>query len=300
MLIQAQNINKYFGAKHVLKDVSFEIEAGTPIALVGPNGAGKTTLFSILCGYLQADSGAIQVCGESANSTKHLGQLAALPQDAMLDPNFSLHRQFSFYGQLQGLTKQAAQVEAMRVLELVNLKEAAKELPQNLSHGMRKRACIAQALIGSPKLVLLDEATAGLDPKHAKEIRELVASLSDDITFILSSHDLSELERLCQQVYYLEQGVLRIYDTQSELKGKQHYTLRLKQRLAEFGTLLNTAFPTCKVNQTQDREYMIEVDASSPQFDVALLTFLHQQNIAYHQLNNGMTLENQLFSDKFD
>lgn len=300
MLIQVEHINKYFGSKHVLKDVSFEIEAGTPIALVGPNGAGKTTLFSILCGYLQADSGAIRVCGEPANSTKRLGQIAALPQDAQLDPNFSLHSQFSFYGQLQGLCKKTAQAEAMRVLELVNLVDAAKEYPQNLSHGMRKRACIAQALIGSPKLVLLDEATAGLDPKHAKEIRELVASLSDDITFILSSHDLSELERLCQRVYYLDQGVLSIYDTQADKQGVQHYTLRLKQRLTDFESMLQAAFPLCKVTQTQDREYIIEVEASSEQFDVALLTFLHQQNISYQQLNNGMTLENQLFSDKFD
>ncbi|MFC3032863.1 ABC transporter ATP-binding protein [Pseudoalteromonas fenneropenaei] len=300
MLIQATRLNKHFGAKHVLKDVSFDIEAGSPIALVGPNGAGKTTLFSILCGYLSADSGSLHFGNDKASTAKRLKNLAALPQDAQLDPSFSLFKQFSFYGQLQGLTAQAARLEAMRVLELVNLQDVSKEYPQHLSHGMRKRACIAQALIGDPQLVLLDEATAGLDPKHAKEIRELVASLSDDITFILSSHDLSELERLCQRVYYLDQGVLSLYDTKGNAADRQHYTLRLKQRAVNFESLLQLAFPTCQVTQTQDREYTIEIGSSHQQFDVALLMFLYQHNLPYHQLTNGMTLENQLFSNKYD
>ena len=91
----------------------------------------------------------------------------------------------------------------------MGLKEVAKQRAGDLSHGMRKRVTIAQALIGSPQIVMLDEATAGLDPINAREVRELVSTLSSDITFILSSHDLSELERLCSQVLYLEKGKLQ-------------------------------------------------------------------------------------------
>lgn len=297
MLISAKNINKHFSGKHVLKDVSFELAAGSPVALIGPNGAGKTTLFSILCGYLAPGSGSLSLFGEAASNAQRFGKLAALPQDAQLDPRFSILKQLTFYGQLQGLSKAKAKSEGERVLELVNLKDAINERPQNLSHGMRKRACIAQTLIGEPKLVMLDEATAGLDPKHAKEIRELVASLSDDITFILSSHDLSELERLCQRVYFLESGVLSLYDTHAKSESVFHFTLRLKQRVSEFEQLLQGAFPQSKTKLTQDREYIIEVPSNMAPFDIDLLTFLHQHDIQYHQLNNGITLENQLFSE---
>ena len=212
-LIKVSGLNKFFGDKHALNNVDFEIVKGPPVALVGPNGAGKTTLFSVLCGYLQPSSGQVGIFDAKPGTKATFGRLAALPQDAQLDPSFTIAHQLSFYGQLQGLSKRKSKMEVERTLELVGLSDVLKEKPEALSHGMRKRVTIAQALIGSPDIVMLDEATAGLDPLHAREIRQLVASLSDEITFILSSHDLNELERLWQQVLYLDKGQLQQHKT---------------------------------------------------------------------------------------
>ena len=125
-------------------------------------------------------------------------------------------------------TKQS-QTEALRVLDLVGLREIAKNRAGDLSHGMRKRVTIAQALIGSPQIVMLDEATAGLDPIHAREVRELVSTLSSEATFILSSHDLTELERLCSQVLHLDKGVLSEHQTKVNQTDKHFYTLMLNE-----------------------------------------------------------------------
>ena len=297
-IISASGLNKFFGDKQALNNVSFEIEKGAPVALVGPNGAGKTTLFSLLCGYIQPTSGQISVLGATPGSKATFGRLAALPQDAQLDPRFSIIHQLKFYGQLQGFDNKKSRFEAERTLDLVGLKEVLHEKPSALSHGMRKRVTIAQALIGSPEIVMLDEATAGLDPKHAREIREVVANLSQETTFILSSHDLSELERLCQQVLYLEHGVMQQHQTLANETCQGFLTLRMAQQQPDLISALKSINQITDVVNTQDREYLISMtttEESSVPLDMQVLQLCHDNNWAYRQLINGKTLENQLF-----
>ncbi|ATC94342.1 ABC transporter ATP-binding protein [Pseudoalteromonas tunicata] len=296
-IIKVDSLNHYFGAKHALKNVSFEIAAGDPVALVGPNGAGKTTLFSILCGYLQASSGQVEILGHPAGSSALFGQLAALPQDAVLDPRFSIAHQLTFYGRLQGLSAKESKIEAQRTLDLVGLSEVLQEKPAALSHGMRKRVSIAQTLIGKPKIVMLDEATAGLDPLHAREIRQLVADLSQETTFILSSHDLSELERLCQQVLYLELGQMHQHQTLASDATQGYLTLAMSQKQEELISLFEGLAEVEKVTMPQDREYLITLAANvaSHEADIKILQLCHQKNWRYRSLVNGKTLENQLF-----
>lgn len=296
-IIQAKNLNKSFGDKLALSDVSFEINAGAPVALVGPNGAGKTTLFSILCGYIQPTSGEVSLFGQKPGHSSSLSKLGALPQDAQLDPRFSIAKQLEFYAQLQGMSRKEASKEAYRTLELVNLSEAYNEKPMALSHGMRKRVTIAQSLIGSPSIVMLDEATAGLDPLHAREVRELVASLSTDITFILSSHDLSELERLCSTVLFLENGRLQQHKAFESNESLGFITLRMAENYPQLIAELMKLMPVVEVKPSQDKEFVISYSLQSGQpIDVDVLTLCHQNKWQYKQLINGKTLENQLFS----
>jgi len=297
-LIKVSNINKLFGAKQALNNVSFEINKGAPVALVGPNGAGKTTLFSILCGYIQQTSGDVSIMGHKPGSSATFGNLAALPQDAQLDPRFSIAHQLKFYGQLQGFNSKQSKYEAERTLDLVGLKEVLNEKPEALSHGMRKRVTIAQALIGEPKIVMLDEATAGLDPLHAREIRELVANLSGETTFILSSHDLSELERLCEQVLYLENGVLKEHQTLTNEADLSYITLRMANTIPEFEQKLKAISQVTQVTNTQDKEYLISIEPQENNLpiDIQILQLCHDNNWQYKQMINGKTLENQLFS----
>lgn len=299
-IIKATNLNKAFGNKNALVNVNFCIEKGSPVALVGPNGAGKTTLFSILCGYIRPSAGKISIFGAEPGSQNLFGRLAALPQDAQLDPRFSIAHQLKFYAQLQGFTAKTSQFEAERTLDLVGLKDVFGVKPSELSHGMRKRATIAQTLIGSPEVVMLDEATAGLDPIHAREIREVVATLSTDITFILSSHDLSELERLCTQVLYLDNGVLKEHQSltiQNSENGTRYLTLRMKNNNKGIIEALKLLPSVSEVVVTQDKEYLISstFELEKNVVDIEILTLCHQKKWQYTQLFNGKTLENQLF-----
>lgn len=297
LLIKVEGLHKKYGNKHALNNVNFEIHKGEPVALVGPNGAGKTTLFSILCGYIPFDKGTVSILGKPPAKSAVYNNFSALPQDAQLDPKYSIEKQLKFYAQLQGFSNKQSLIESHRVLDLVGLETSYNVKPLELSHGMRKRVSIAQSLIGSPQLIMLDEATAGLDPKHAKDIREIVSNLSEDITFVLSSHDLSELERLCDQVLYLENGQLKEHKTLTSHDDFSYLTLRMKQHSENFLNDVSNLPLVQNVSQLQGKEYLVsykQLDNAEP-FDVTLLKFCHDNKWTYSQLVNGKTLENQLF-----
>lgn len=297
ILIEVNGLNKSFGDKKALDNVNFKIKKGEPVALVGPNGAGKTTLFSILCGYLPYDSGDVKIFGAEPASSQTFNKLAALPQDAQLDPVYSIEEQLKFYAQLQGFSRKQSVIETHRTLDLVGLSDNYKVKPLELSHGMRKRVSIAQALIGSPKLIMLDEATAGLDPKHAKDVREIVSSLSGEITFVLSSHDLSELERLCDQVLYLENGQMKTHQTLTGVDNESYLTIRMKNHGSDFIESVRLLASVTDIILLQGKEYLITYDPTlqTNALDVEILSLCHSKNWTYTQLFNGKTLENQLF-----
>ncbi len=306
-MLSLENISKSFGEKQVLNSIDMTIESGSPVALIGPNGAGKTTLFSIIAGFMKADRGVIKYNNIKLPDASQFGQLAVLPQDAQLDPRFTIEKQLRFFARLQGLTTKASRHEVSRILELVGMEGERRKKPLELSHGMRKRVCISQALIGRPSLVLLDEATAGLDPLHARSIRELISGLTDDVTFILSSHDLSELERLCERVFVFSGGKLTQYlnvndaslDNVATTKNTDFLTLRMRSQLSdEIVTAIDNMVDVHAITATQNREYLVEYFTSDESFDVKLLKFLREQGYEYQQLYNGKTLENQLFLDE--
>ncbi|WP_299789143.1 ABC transporter ATP-binding protein [uncultured Shewanella sp.] len=297
-LIKCDSLSKSYGSKLALDSVSIELKAGAPVALVGPNGAGKTTLFSLLCGYLLPSAGSVTIMGEKPGSTKLLGQVASLPQDATLDPNLSLLTQFTLFGTLQGLSTKQAKAESLRVLSLVDLADVAHQKPHSLSHGMSKRASIAQALIGSPKLVLLDEPTAGLDPANAKVIRELVRSLSGNITFVISSHNLDELEKLCDQVLYLDMGKLGQSVSIQENMTDEYLTISMLEcEQEQFIAAVEALKGIKSVTRKQENEFSIHYSAEAIRdLEVQLFTLLSQNGWKYRALLKGRTLEDTLFS----
>ena len=163
-VVETKDLGKAFGATVALKGVNLEIPPDQVIGLVGPNGAGKTTLFSIVSGFLKPGVGSVRVLGHSPLSPELQGRVSILPQDASLRRGVSIIKQFEFFAKLQGLSPKEASAEAEKALGEVDLLEKADEGPDSLSHGMRKRASLAQSFIGNPELILLDEPTAGLDP----------------------------------------------------------------------------------------------------------------------------------------
>ncbi len=299
-IISCKNVTKLYGHKRALNDVSFELDAGQAIALVGPNGAGKTTLFSMLCGYIAPSEGEITLFGYKPGDSALLGKVAALPQDAKLDPSITIQEQLSFFAQLQGFDKQAAKLEVLRVLELVNLTDVAGHRPIALSHGMSKRISIAQALIGEPALVLLDEPTAGLDPVNAKVIRELVRNQSNRTTFVISSHNLEELEKLCDKVLYLDKGVLsQSVSIKDDVQTEDYLSLTMQncdsQQLVD---ILSSWPQIMSVKSNQYNEFILQYEQQPTfQLEKALLTLFSEKQWIYKTIQRGRSLEDKLFSN---
>jgi len=178
--VHIEGVTKTFGKQKALDAVSFDIPAGSVFGLLGPNGAGKTTLFSIIANFLKADSGKVEVLGiDVANIGSLQGRLSILPQDALFQSNVPVREQLEFFGLLSGMSKQQAADETTRVLTMVQLMDAQKKNARALSHGMTKRLGIAQAFMGKPEVIVLDEPTvprsgqrrgrAPLDQRHQDE-----------------------------------------------------------------------------------------------------------------------------------
>ncbi|MBV7314372.1 ABC transporter ATP-binding protein [Shewanella sp. NIFS-20-20] len=279
----------------VLQQLSLTIVKGEPVALVGANGAGKTTLFGCIAGFFPFDAGEINVLGQAPGSPKLVNRIGVLPQDAKLNPNETIRNQLMFMAQLQGFNKRQARDETDRVLALVGMQTSANSKPGQLSHGMAKRVAIAQALIGTPELVLLDEPTAGLDPLNARELRQLIQSLSDKVTFVISSHNLDELESLCRQVIYLEHGQVT---RQLDLNAHQHSCLSLElcHDSADAEQTLRALAGVTQVSNTKNRLFIIEYDSNQAfALEQSIFELLASRGWQYKLLMKGKTLEESLF-----
>ena len=298
-MIQCQNLSHFYAGKAALNNVSFELITGEPIGLVGPNGAGKTTLLSILCGFLRPTSGTATLFGHKPGAVALSGKVSALPQDARLDPSFTIGDQLSFYARLQGFNAKQANDETLRVLEAVALKDSIKEKPDTLSHGMAKRVAIAQALIGNPELILLDEPTAGLDPVNTRNIRSIISELSPASTFIISSHDLAELGRLCQQILLLENGVMNTMQLNASEQDSETRFITLQMEscpAADVMTKLKQLNGVVRVSNPQKNEFIVEYNPKIEfKVDLKILTCLADNNWQYRQVSQGKTLEEKLF-----
>jgi ABC-type multidrug transport system ATPase subunit len=189
--------------------------------------------------------------------------------------------------------------EAARVLDLMHLRGTAKEKMTALSHGMKKRIAIAQALMGKPELVLLDEPTAGLDPENARNIRQQVMALSGETTFVISSHNLEELERLCDQVLHLDQGQLKAHKMigqQAEQHVMAYLTLRLAAKNLAIESKIKQLQAVSQVDSKEGDELIIRYNYhENPLLDQQLLQLLADHKILYRQITHGRSLEDQLF-----
>jgi ABC-type multidrug transport system ATPase subunit len=220
--LRFESVRKRFGAIEALRGLDLDVPAGAMFGLIGPNGAGKTTAFSIACGFLRPDAGAVQILGHPGFDPGRLkGRMLALPQDAALGRETRCLEHLVYFGRLQGLAPAVARRESERVLDDVGLGDRRNARTKTLSHGMLRRLAVAQALLGSPELVLLDEPTSGLDPRHAHELREVLQrSRQGGRTIVVSSHNLPELETLCDHVAFIDHGVVVASGATDALTGK--------------------------------------------------------------------------------
>ena len=210
-MIEVEHLTKRYGGHTAVEDISFTVEDGCIYGLLGPNGAGKSTTMNIITGYISATDGTVRIDGhdiaeEPAEAKACIGYLPELPP---LYQDMTVQEYLLFVAELKGTRKKADRAAAVEhAAARAGLQGMEQRLIRNLSKGYRQRVGIAAALLGTPKIIILDEPTVGLDPAQMIEIRSLIRDLGKTHTVILSSHILSEVQAVCQQVLILSKGRL--------------------------------------------------------------------------------------------
>ena len=218
-MIEVSHLTKKYGGHLAVDDVSFTVEDGQIYGLLGPNGAGKSTIMNILTGYLSATSGQVTVAGhplpEEADEAKAC--VGYLPEQPPLYPEMTVGEYLNFVAELKKVPRAQRKEQVLRAARRTGLEKVLPRLIRSLSKGYKQRVGIAQALLGSPMIIILDEPTVGLDPAQVIEMRKLIRELGKAHTVILSSHILSEVQAVCQQVLILSKGKLAASGTLQEL-----------------------------------------------------------------------------------
>ena len=219
-MIEVSHLTKRYGGHTAVSDLSFTIEKGQIYGFLGPNGAGKSTTMNIMTGCLAASEGEVRIDGhdifEEPRQAKRL--IGYLPEQPPLYLDRTPREYLTFVGRAKGIKDKALPEQIGRVMEVTQITDVADRLIKHLSKGYRQRVGIAQALLGDPEVVILDEPTVGLDPKQIIEIRSLIQSLGQKHTVILSSHILSEVQAVCQTILIISKGHLVACDTPENLE----------------------------------------------------------------------------------
>ena len=237
--IVTRELVKHRGKHRALDGFTLSVPRGSILGLVGENGAGKTTWMMTVAGFLRPDAGEIDLLGLGPfDAGRHAGRISILPQDSELPlestPMDALYR----FGRLQGLSPNVARRSAHDALAAVNLLDRANATVRTLSHGMRKRAMVAQCFVGNPEIVLLDEPLNGLDPVEADRLRRFIASQQGRRTVVVSSHNLEDVERLCTHVAVVGKGRLARMDTVASIThGTDRIVYTLSSALADTASI---------------------------------------------------------------
>jgi ABC-2 type transport system ATP-binding protein len=308
--IRLTKVSKAFGPKVAVDDLTLQIEAGSVFGLIGPNGAGKTTTFSMLAGYLKPTSGTLEVLGFGPDQVEPLrSRRGVLPQDALLPAADRVGEFLTDMALLQGMPRRKAAGAARDALAEVDGRTWWNVKCGALSHGMAKRVQLAQALLGKPDVVLLDEPTAGLDPRIAYEVRQLIKSRKGSCTLIVSSHNLQELEEVCDGAAILDRGHLVGSGSMAELTAAtQEVRFKVPPTVTKVGhsppapapLSLVQELPIVKLADYDDErgELIVRFDsrgqADAEQVIEAVLWVLLQQHVRISGVSKGRGLEQRV------
>ena len=261
-MIEVKNLTKRYGKHLAVDNLSFTVEKGQIYGFLGPNGAGKSTTMNIMTGYLGATSGEILINGhdilrEPQEAKKCIGYL---PEQPPLYMEMTVWEYLNFAAELKKIPKDEVKKQIEKVVKLTRLEEVQDRLIHNLSKGYKQRVGLAQAILGFPEIIILDEPTVGLDPKQIIEIRELIRTLAKNHTVILSSHILAEVREVCDYVMIIAKGKLVASDTPENLEnlmsGTGHVELEAKTSMEKARAILK------EIPQISKAEYQEETKES--------------------------------------
>ena len=221
-MIEINNLVKSYGDKKAVKGISFTVNDDEVLGFLGPNGAGKTTTMNIITGYLSSTSGTVKVNGHDILEEPELAkkEIGYLPENPPLYTDMTVNEYLSFICDLKGVAKDKRKEQLVNIKSMVKIEDVQDRLIGNLSKGYKQRVGIAQALVGNPSILILDEPTVGLDPNQIIEIRRLIKSLSKTHSIIISSHILSEIQEIADRVVIINRGKIAAVDSLSDLSKR--------------------------------------------------------------------------------
>lgn len=296
-MIQVKNVTKKYGSFVAVDNLSFEINDGEIIGLLGPNGAGKSTTMNMLTGFIEATEGSIFINGKNIlkDAKEAKKQIGYMPENVPLYQDLTAKEFVNYMAELKYVSKKERKEEVQKILEKVGLLDVQNKLIKNLSRGYKQRVSLAGAIVGKPKILILDEPTVGLDPKQIIEIRELIKSLGKNHTVILSSHILSEVSQICEKVIIINKGKVVAIDTPSNLEklvasnnyiivtvgDKDEKMISLKDKFKEISNI-----ELLKDNEDGTKQYTIypngNIDLRKTLFDI-----LPKENITIFELKKS-------------
>ena len=218
-MIELKNVTKKFGNYTAVDNVSFKIEKGEIVGFLGQNGAGKTTTMKLITGILVPSEGEVLIDGNKLNGDCK-EKIGYMPENIPLYEKLTVKEFINFMAELKKIKKAERQESVSRLIKQLNLESVENSLIKNISRGYKQRVSLAGTLIGNPEILILDEPTVGLDPKQIIEIRNLIKSLKENHTILLSSHILSEVNQICEKVIIINDGKIVAVDTPNNLENK--------------------------------------------------------------------------------
>ncbi len=279
-MLEVTNLIKKYGDKVAVDDVSFSVKEGEIIGFLGPNGAGKTTTMNIITGYLSASSGTVKMDGDDIleKPIQVKKKIGFLPETPPLYGDMTVYEYLTFVYELRGCDFNKEK-HLKEVCDTVKVYEVKDRLIRNLSKGFKQRVGIASAIVGNPKLIILDEPTVGLDPKQIIEVRNLIRNLGKSHTVILSTHILSEVQAVCDRILIINEGRIIADEKTANLAAAMGQAIKLKVKISgpqkEVGALLHSLPGVTKVQETGVKEgdafsFLVEssggIDVRKPMF----------------------------------
>ena len=268
-MIEVQNLTKRYGPVTAVDGVSFRVERGEILGFLGPNGAGKTTTMRILTGYMPATEGKAVVAGfdvfdQAIEAKRRTGYL---PETPPLYPDMTVMEYLAFVAKIKGVPPADQKQRVRAVMERTHVADMANRLCSKLSKGYKQRVGLAQALIHNPDVLILDEPTAGLDPKQINETRLLIKELAGDHTIILSTHILPEVSQTCQRVVIINKGKVVAVDTQGNLtdrlSGSSTMYIQVDANGSDAAAALNSVAGVTRVVESDRRDSLVGYEVMS-------------------------------------
>lgn len=232
-MIEVRSVYKYFGNLSALENISFHVARGDVVGLLGPNGAGKSTLMRILSCYLPTSEGIVRIDGKEVgrDSLSIRKEIGYFQEKVSIYPEMKVYKFMDFIAQIRDVEKKERNKEIYRALEICGLEEVKNRIIGDLSKGYKQRVGLAQALLNNPKLLILDEPTAGVDPKYVAEIKNLIKGLAGHTTVVFSSHLLNEISQVCDKIIIINNGKMIAVDTFENLKKRLENKERIKVQI---------------------------------------------------------------------